>query len=98
MPKPGIIKSILAKHDRDKSLLIEIVRDVQAALGWVSPAAIAEIAGALDVSKVDVEGAAKAYVLSIRGYHWDLGAGLSPQAEENLNLALDLVQKFLDTI
>ncbi|MDP2915583.1 MAG: hypothetical protein Q8O91_09040 [Candidatus Aminicenantes bacterium] len=41
MPKPGIIKSILAKHDRDKSLLIEIVRDVQAALGWVSPAAIA---------------------------------------------------------
>lgn len=61
MPKPGIIKSILAKHDRDKSLLIEILRDVQAALGWVSPAAIAEIAEALDVSKVDVEGVATFY-------------------------------------
>ena len=43
-------------------------------------------------------GAPKAYVLSIRGYHWDLGAGLSPQAEENLNQALDLVRKFLDSI
>ena len=40
-------------------------------------------------------GAPKAYVLSIRGYHWDLGAGLSPQAEENLNQALDLIRKFL---
>jgi len=61
MPKQGIIKTILARHKKDKSRLIEIVRDVQAALGWVPPAAIAEIAAALNVSKVDVEGVATFY-------------------------------------
>jgi hydrogenase maturation protease len=40
----------------------------------------------------------KAYILSIRGYVWDLGEGLSPRAEENLRLAMDLVRNFLDTI
>jgi len=61
MPKQGIIKTILARHKKDKSRLIEIVRDVQAALGWVPPAAVAEIAEALNVSKVEVEGVATFY-------------------------------------
>ena len=39
--------------------------------------------------------APKAYVLSIRGYNWDLGAGLSPEAEENLEQALELLREFL---
>ena len=37
----------------------------------------------------------KAYILSIRGYHWELGEGLSSRAEANLNLALAIVRKFL---
>ena len=61
MPKRGIIKTILARHKRDASRLIEIVRDVQNALGWVSPAAITEIAAELGVSKVDVQGVATFY-------------------------------------
>ena len=39
--------------------------------------------------------APKAYILSIRGHHWELGEGLSSRAEANLNLALAIVRKFL---
>jgi len=61
MPTRGLIKSILARHKKDASRLIEIVRDVQGALGWVPPDAIAEIAEGLGVSRVDVEGVATFY-------------------------------------
>jgi len=61
MPKKGIIKPILARHKKDVTRLLEIVRDVQAELGCVSPASIAEIASALDISKVDVEGVVTFY-------------------------------------
>jgi [NiFe] hydrogenase diaphorase moiety large subunit len=61
MPKKGIIETILAKHKKDKSRLIEIVRDVQAEFGCVSPSSIAEIAEKLDISKVEVEGVATFY-------------------------------------
>lgn len=37
----------------------------------------------------------KAYILSIRGHHWDIGEGLSPQGAENLEQALDLLREFL---
>jgi hydrogenase maturation protease len=40
----------------------------------------------------------KAYILSIRGHQWDIREGLSSRAEANLNQALDIVRKFLDTI
>ena len=39
----------------------------------------------------------KAYILSIRGHHWDLGECLSSRAEENLNQALDMLREFLAT-
>ena len=37
----------------------------------------------------------KAYTLSIRGHHWDIGEGLSPQGAENLEQALEMLKEFL---
>ena len=37
----------------------------------------------------------KAYLLAISGYDWEIGEGLSEQAEQNLRLALDSLKKFL---
>jgi len=39
--------------------------------------------------------APKAYVLAIRGYAWDIGEDLSPQASANLDRALSLLAEFL---
>jgi len=61
MPTRELIKSILARHKKDAYRLIEIVTDVQSALGWVPPDAVAEIAEGLGVSRVDVEGVATFY-------------------------------------
>jgi [NiFe] hydrogenase diaphorase moiety large subunit len=61
MPLKGLTASILDRHRRDRSRLIDILRDVQAAAGFVSPEAVAEIAAGLGVSTVEVEGVATFY-------------------------------------
>jgi hydrogenase maturation protease len=38
--------------------------------------------------------APKAYVLAIRGYAWDIGEGLSPRAEVNLEAAIAQLSRF----
>jgi len=37
----------------------------------------------------------EAYVLAVRGTSWELGQGLSPEGEENLNQALEYLKDFL---
>ena len=61
MIKKGILETILARRGKDPSGLIEILRDVQAAFGVVSPEAVARIADRLGLSRVDVEGVATFY-------------------------------------
>ena len=61
MPIRGMIDRILATHKRDRSRLIDILRDVQAEWDGVPPEAIAAIAAGLKISTVDVEGAATFY-------------------------------------
>lgn len=50
------VKQVLKKHKNDASLLLDIIRDVQAESGCVSDEAIEEIATNLDISSVDVRG------------------------------------------
>jgi hydrogenase maturation protease len=40
--------------------------------------------------------APKAAMLAIRGYDWDIGERLSPQAEKNLDRAINLLNEFLN--
>ncbi|MHB8055650.1 MAG: NAD(P)H-dependent oxidoreductase subunit E [Candidatus Aminicenantales bacterium] len=61
MPPKGLSASVLDRYRRDRSRLIDILRDIQAAAGLVSPEAIAEVAAGLGVSTVEVEGVATFY-------------------------------------
>ena len=61
MSTKALLDSLLARHGKDPSGLIEILRDVQAALGAIPPEAVAKIAARLGLSRVDVEGVATFY-------------------------------------
>ena len=61
MPWKGPFDALLARYPKDASRLIDIVRDVQAALGHVPPKAVAAIAVKLGLSTVDVEGVVTFY-------------------------------------
>jgi len=61
MPKYGIIGTIIARHKKDPSRLIELMRDVQKEVGYISPEAIAAIAEKLGLSTADVAGVATFY-------------------------------------
>jgi [NiFe] hydrogenase diaphorase moiety large subunit len=60
MPK-GIIETVVARHRRDRSRLIDIMRDVQAKIGHLPPDAIGTIARLLGISRIEVEGVATFY-------------------------------------
>lgn len=56
-----IVTASVAKYHKNKALLLDIIRDVQAELGCVSDEAIAQIAKSLGISRVDVEGVVTFY-------------------------------------
>jgi [NiFe] hydrogenase diaphorase moiety large subunit len=57
----GMIDRVVGRHKKDPSRLIDILRDVQAALGRVPPEAVGRISALLGLSTVDVEGVATFY-------------------------------------
>ncbi|MBN1938942.1 MAG: NAD(P)H-dependent oxidoreductase subunit E [Candidatus Aminicenantes bacterium] len=61
MPSKGLVTAALGRHRHDRARLIDILRDIQAQAGCVSPEAVAEIAAGLGVSTVAVEGVATFY-------------------------------------
>jgi [NiFe] hydrogenase diaphorase moiety large subunit len=63
----GLIARFAGRYRSDRTRLIDILRDVQAEIGCVTPEAIAEIAALLGMSTVEVEGVATFYhFLSLR--------------------------------
>jgi len=61
MSSQAIIQGIVGRFHRDRGRLIDILRDVQAALGHIPPEAVSQVAGLLGLSTVDVEGVATYY-------------------------------------
>jgi [NiFe] hydrogenase diaphorase moiety large subunit len=55
------VKKAVEEHGKDKSRLLDIIRDIQDNLGCVSDEAIAQVAADLKLSKVDVEGVVTFY-------------------------------------
>jgi [NiFe] hydrogenase diaphorase moiety large subunit len=56
-----VVKKCASNYQKDPGRMLDIIRDVQAELGQVSDAAIAEIAREINVSSVDVEGVVTFY-------------------------------------
>ncbi len=57
----SVVSSIVKSYNKDRTLLLDIIRDVQEKLGSVSNETIAEIAGEQNISTVDVEGVVSFY-------------------------------------
>ncbi len=56
-----IVDKAIKKQNRDRTRMLEIIRDVQSELGWVSDEAIESIAGRFGISKSDVDGIVSFY-------------------------------------
>ena len=56
-----VVEKALKKQSKDKTKMLDVIRDVQSELGWVSDEASAMIANRYGVSKVDVEGIVSFY-------------------------------------
>ncbi len=52
---------LLERHHHDPTRLVQILRDVQEAASWISPATITELAGRLGLPRAKVEGVAGFY-------------------------------------
>jgi len=61
MPSKGFVAAVLGRYRRDRARLIDILRDIQAEAGFISPETVSEVAAGLGVSTVEVEGVATFY-------------------------------------
>ena len=50
------LRALIEKHHHDPTRLVQILRDVQDAAGWISPPTITELAGRLGLPRGRVEG------------------------------------------
>ncbi len=55
------LAALLERHHHDPTRLVQILRDVQEAASWISPATITELAGRLGLPRAKVEGVAGFY-------------------------------------
>lgn len=68
----NVVDSVVARYDHDKSLLVSILRDIQAEYGYLPQEALARVGGCLGVPVSQVYGVAtffKAFSLKPRGRH-----------------------------
>ncbi len=57
----AVVETILDRHRRDGTRLVQILREVQEALGWLAPKTISAIAAGLGLPRARVEGTAGFY-------------------------------------
>ncbi|OHD74460.1 MAG: hypothetical protein A2177_12730, partial [Spirochaetes bacterium RBG_13_68_11] len=55
------IAAIAARHGGDRGRLLDMIRDIHASNGWLSPEAIAELAGILGIRPVEIRDMASFY-------------------------------------
>ena len=56
-----IVQAVVDKHGRDASCMVQILREVQEALDWISPEAIDQLEALLQVPRTKIEGVAGFY-------------------------------------
>jgi [NiFe] hydrogenase diaphorase moiety large subunit len=61
MNEHDAIQAVLSRHDNDGTRLMQILRETQEELGWLSPATITAIAQGVDWPRAKVEGTAAFY-------------------------------------
>ncbi len=78
-----VVTEVGARHGRSRSMLLDIVRDVQDRLGSIGPDAVDAIAGWLDLPRVEVEG-----VVSFYSFH-----ATEPRGRVVIRLSDDVIDR-----
>ncbi len=61
MPDTHVIRTVLDRHHRDGTRLVQILREIQEALGWLSPATLTRVAEEIGWPRAEVSGTASFY-------------------------------------
>jgi [NiFe] hydrogenase diaphorase moiety large subunit len=56
-----MLELVLSRHGRRADMLLQILRELQSALGWLSRATLSQVAAALDLTLAQVQGVAEFY-------------------------------------
>ena len=56
------LERVLLRHGRQAHSLLQIRRELQSALGWLSRATLSQVAAALDLTLAQVQGVAEFYL------------------------------------
>ncbi len=90
LPPDGEVAAICARFGNDPHRMLDILLAVQQALHWISPDAMQEIAAAVGLTRIAVEGVASFYSF----------LSLAPKGRVTLRLCDDIVDRFsgLDAI
>ena len=96
MPAANPVAAAIAAYRSDPNYLVQIVRKSQAALGWISPATIDEMAQLLKIPRTRIE-----CVVQFYSFFYDAPRGayrllLSDNITDRMLGSLDLLQRFLD--
>src|ERR1035437_6986391 len=88
------IKQIIEKHNRDRSELLAILKDVQEKWRRVSPEAVTLIADELDLPRVHVEGTATFYHFLSRTHRGNYTVYVNTSATAEMAGAVAVAQAF----
>jgi len=86
MRPEGLIASNIIRHRRDRARLIDILRDIQAQAGFISPEAVTEVAAGLGVSTVEVEGMAYRFQMLVPRFPFQFPTRKVEAAEKKILL------------
>ena len=92
----GDLSSILAKHQRDATRLVQILRDLMAAKGVITPEDITEIAEELSVPRGRVEGVAGFYAFFETEPMGRYRVLFSDNVTDEMSGSVELRQRLLD--
>ncbi|MCC6621502.1 MAG: NAD(P)H-dependent oxidoreductase subunit E [Deltaproteobacteria bacterium] len=91
------LSAIVARHHHDPSRLVQVLRDVMEAQGWISPPAITRLAEALAVPRAHVEGVAGFYAFFATEPRGRFRVLFSDNITDVMQGSRELCQRMLDS-
>jgi len=90
------LQELVLRHDGDGSRLVQILREVMAAAGHVSPQIITKLAGVLGVPRAHVEGVVGFYAFFDEAPHGQYRVHFSDNITDEMSGSRELRQRMLD--
>ncbi len=96
MPAANPVAAAVDAYRGDPNYLVQIVREAQSALGWISPAVIGELAERLEIPRTRIESVVQFYSFFYDRPRGEYRLLLSDNITDRMLGSLDLFQRLLD--